>query len=174
MKIAIVGYSGSGKSTLARFLSEHFKIDVLYLDTVHWLPGWVERNKDETKQIVATFLDSHTSWVIDGSYGSVHYQRRMDEADKIIFLNFNRFTCLHRAFKRKQEYQNTNRFSITEGCPERINWQFFWWLLWTGRTKKRKEKFTQLQTRYKDKIVVLKNQRQLNTFMDDVKNGLWQ
>ena len=91
MKIAIVGYSGSGKSTLARFLSEHFKIDVLYLDTVHWLPGWVERNKDETKQIVATFLDSHTSWVIDGSYGSVHYQRRMDEADKIIFFKFQPF-----------------------------------------------------------------------------------
>ena len=174
MKIAIVGYSGSGKSTLAKFLSEHFQIDALYLDRVHWLPNWVEREKKETCAIVEKFLDEHTSWIIDGSYGSVHYERRMDEADQIIFLNFNRFTCLHRAFKRKREYAGKNRFSMSDGCPERINWQFFWWLLWTGRTKKRKEKFQQLQTNYADKITILKNQCQLDAFIKDVKEGLWK
>ena len=63
---------------------------------------------------------------------------------------------------------------MTEGCPERISWQFFWWLLWTGRTKKRKEKFQQLQTNYADKITILKNQRQLDAFIKDVKEGLWK
>lgn len=174
MKIAIVGYSGAGKSTLANFLSQHFQIDVLYLDTVHWLPGWVEREKEETRAIVGDFLDKHTSWIIDGSYGSVHYQRRMDEADKIIFLNFNRFTCLRRALKRKSEYKNKNRFSMTEGCPERITWQFFWWLIWTGRTKQRREKFKQLEEKYTQKMVVLKNQRQLDGFLQQIKEGLWQ
>lgn len=174
MKIAIVGYSGSGKSTLARFLSEHFQTDVLYLDKVNWLPGWIERDKDETRAIVGEFLDSHTDWIIDGSYGSVHYRRRMEEADKIIFLNFNRFTCLHRAFKRMKEYKNKNRFSMTEGCPERISWQFFWWLVWTGRSKKRTQKFKQLQERYHGKITVLKNQRQLDEFLKQIKEGLWQ
>ena len=174
MKIAIVGYSGSGKSTLAKALSKHFQIEALHLDKVNWLPGWVERNKDETRAIVAKFLDEHTSWIIDGSYGSVHYQRRMDEADKIIFLNFNRFTCLHRAFKRKKEYKNKNRFSMTEGCPERITWQFFWWLVWTGRSKKRVQKFKNLQQRYHDKITVLKNQRELDGFLKAIQEGLWQ
>ena len=67
MKIAIVGYSGSGKSTLAKFLSEKLNLPVLYLDTVHWLPGWQERPKEETKAIVAKFLDENKGWVIDGS-----------------------------------------------------------------------------------------------------------
>ncbi len=174
MKIAIVGYSGSGKSTLAKFLSEHFSINVLYLDRVNWLPRWVERPKEETCAIVAEFLDGNESWVIDGSYKSVHYQRRMDEADKIIFLDFNRFVCLHRALKRRKEYEGKNRFSMTEGCPERISWQFFWWLVWTGRTRKRKKNFQALQKTYADKIVVLKNQRQLDGFRKEIEEGLWQ
>ena len=174
MRIAIVGYSGSGKSTLAKFLSEYFSINVLYLDRVNWLPGWVERPKEETRAIVAEFLDEHDSWVIDGSYKSVHYQRRMDEADKIIFLDFNRFVCLHRALKRRKEYEGKNRFSMTEGCPERISWQFFWWLVWTGRTRKRKKNFRALQKTYADKIVVLKNQRQLDRFRKEIEEGLWQ
>ena len=172
MKIAIVGYSGSGKSTLARLLSEKLHAPVLYLDRVHWLPNWVERPKEETRAIVEKFLDENDAWVIDGSYGNVHYQRRMEEADKIIFLKFNRFTCLRRAFKRKKEYKGKNRFSMTEGCEERITWEFFWWLVWTGRTKKRREKFTLLQQNYKEKVVVLKNQRQLDAFKSSIEKGL--
>jgi adenylate kinase family enzyme len=43
MKIAIIGYSGSGKSTLTRKLAEHYKVEALHLDSVHFLPGWIER-----------------------------------------------------------------------------------------------------------------------------------
>jgi adenylate kinase family enzyme len=174
MKIAIVGYSGGGKSTLARFLSKKLHTPVLYLDTVHWLPGWQERPREETREIVKTFLDENEAWVIDGSYGKVHYERRMQEADKIIFLNFNRFTCMRRAFKRRKEYKGKNRFSMTEGCEERISWQFFWWLLWEGRTKDRREKFTILQKNYPNKVIILKNQRQLNKFTREIEEGLWQ
>jgi Adenylate kinase and related kinases len=44
MKIAIIGYSGSGKSTLAAKLGKFYHAEVLHLDSVHFLPGWVERN----------------------------------------------------------------------------------------------------------------------------------
>ena len=174
MKIAVVGYSGGGKSTLARFLSEKLHTPVLYLDRVHWLAGWQERPREETREIVKNFLDENEAWVIDGSYGKVHYERRMQEADKIIFLNFNRFTCMCRAFKRRKEYKGKNRFSMTEGCEERISWKFFWWLLWEGRTKKRREKFTLLQKTYPSKVIVLKNQRQLNKITREIEEGLWQ
>ena len=97
----------------------------------------------------------------------------MDEADKIIFLNFNRFTCLRRAIKRRKEYKGKNRFSMTEGCEERISLQFFWWLIWTGRTKKRREKFKALQQTYPNKIAIIKNQRQLDEFRSNVKKDLW-
>ena len=174
MKIAIVGYSGSGKSTLARFLSGKLSAPVLYLDTVHWLPGWQERPREKTREIVEKFLNENEAWVIDGTYSKVHYERRMDEADTIIFLNFNRFTCLHRAFKRRREYKGENRFSMTEGCEERISWQFFWWLVWEGRTKERREKFAILQKKYPNKVIVLRNQRQLNKFTREIEEGLWQ
>ena len=43
MKIAILGTSGSGKSTLAKRLGETYGLPVLHMDTVQFLPGWVER-----------------------------------------------------------------------------------------------------------------------------------
>lgn len=71
MRIAIIGYSGSGKSTLAAQLGQKLQVPVLHLDSVHWLPGWVERPREEEKQIVRAFLDEHDAWVIDGNYSAL-------------------------------------------------------------------------------------------------------
>ena len=51
MKIAVIGYSGAGKSTLAKALGERYGAEVLYLDQVHWLPGWRERPADEEEKL---------------------------------------------------------------------------------------------------------------------------
>ena len=50
MKISIIGFSGSGKSTLAKALSMKYNIKPLYMDTIHWLPNWVEKDFDQEKQ----------------------------------------------------------------------------------------------------------------------------
>ena len=100
MKIAIVGYSGSGKSTLARELARKYQIDVLHLDTVQFLPDWKIRSDEEKKKITENFLDTHDSWVIDGNYSTLFYERRMEEAEIIILLLFHRFSCLYRAYRR--------------------------------------------------------------------------
>lgn len=70
MRIAIIGYSGSGKSTLAAQLGQSYGVPVLHLDSVHWLPGWVERAREEEKALVRAFLDQNESWVIDGNYSA--------------------------------------------------------------------------------------------------------
>ena len=57
MKTAIIGYSGAGKSTLAHKLSEKYNVPVVYLDTVHWLPGWQERPLEQEQQIMQQFMD---------------------------------------------------------------------------------------------------------------------
>ena len=88
MKIAILGLSGSGKSTLAKQLGSFYHAPVLHLDAVHFLPGWVERVPGEEEQLVTSFLDTHSSWVMDGNYTKTCYARRLEEADQIIVLAF--------------------------------------------------------------------------------------
>lgn len=164
MKTMIIGFSGSGKSTLARAIAEKQSVAVLYLDKVHWLPGWQERDREDELLTVGEFLDNNASWVIDGNYGSLLFERRCIEADRIIFMDFNRFLCLSRAIKRKKEYRGKTRFSMTEGCNERINAEFLTWLLFTGRSRKRRRKFLDTVEKYKEKSVVIKNQKQLDEF----------
>ncbi|MCL2195103.1 MAG: hypothetical protein FWB76_04040 [Oscillospiraceae bacterium] len=54
----------------------------------------------------------------------------MQRADTIIFLDFNRYTCLYRAFKRRVMYAGKSRPCMTEGCNEKIDWKFVQWI-WT-------------------------------------------
>ena len=168
MKIAIVGYSGSGKSTLARKLAELYKIDVLHFDTIQFLPNWAIRSEDEKKKLTEDFLDSHDSWVIDGNYSKLFYERRMAEADIIIFLLFNRFSCLYRAYHRYIQYKNETRPDMAEGCKEKFDFEFAKWILWDGRRKSAKERYKWLISKYGDKAIVIKNQKQLNSYIQSI------
>lgn len=167
MKIAIIGYSGSGKSTLAGYLGEKYQIPVLYLDSVYWLPGWKSREREEYAGIVKNFLDTNNSWVIDGNYTHAEYDRRMEEADEIIFLNFNRFSCLCRAVRRYFIYRGKTRESMGEGCKEKIDLEFVWWILHAGRTRKVKRRYRDILQKYEEKSMVIKNQRELTKYIDE-------
>lgn len=164
MKIAIIGYSGSGKSSLAAFLGGFYNVDVLYMDSLHFLPGWIERDTQEEKDMMNEFLQSHSQWVIDGNYGHLSYWQRMEEADQIIFMNFNRFVCLYRVMKRLFRYRGKTRESITQGCIEKIDFEFIRWILYDGRTSKLKKGYQEVIEKYSDKMIVIKNQKQLNAF----------
>ena len=100
MKIAIMGFSGSGKSTLAKQLSELYGIPLLSLDCVNFRENWAERDRDECKKMVNTFMQNE-SWVIDGNYREMLQAERLEQADKIIILQYNRFVCMKGAFKRR-------------------------------------------------------------------------
>ena len=64
-------------------------------------------------------------------------------------------------FIRVQPYSNPI-FWIT--CDEKLDFEFVRWILHDGRTKAKKEKFKLLKSLYADKVVVLKNQKQLDKF----------
>lgn len=165
MKIVIIGYSGSGKSTLAKHLGKKYKVDVLHLDRVHWLPNWTENTLENKIFAVEDFLNSHTSWIIDGNYFKLLFERRLEEADMIIFMNFNRFNRLYRAFKRFLKYRNTVRDDISNGCYEKMDLEFINWILYSGRTKEYKNHFSSVMKKYKLKSVEIKNQKQLDFFV---------
>ena len=162
MKIAIIGHSGSGKSTLARKLADKYSIPVLHFDAVQFRPNWEIRPQPSKEIMTKVFLDLHPSWVIDGNYSKLYYQRRMEEADVIVVMLFNRWHCLWRVTKRYLKYKNTTRPDMGEGCKEKLDWEFVKWILRDGRSKTAKERYGWVLSRYAHKVIVVKNQTQLN------------
>ena len=114
MKIVIIGYSGSGKSTLAENLSRHYSIPKIHMDTLQFQPGWIDSDRDWMEGQMKQFLSDHRDWVIDGNYSWCCYEERMEQADQIIFLNFSRWNCLFRAWKRYRRYKGRVRESMAD------------------------------------------------------------
>ena len=169
MKIEIMGYSGSGKSTLCRSLSEKYHIPALHLDAVHFLPNWEVREDSEKQRLVTSFLDNHPDgWVIDGNYTKLSYDRRVEEADIVIQMLFGRLNCLWRCTKRYHTYKDRSRPDMAEGCNEKLDWDFVKWILWKGRTKQVKERYRKLREMYPGKVIVIKNQKQLDGYMKEM------
>ena len=162
MKIAIIGYSGSGKSTLAQKLAEHYGIKALHLDSVHFLPGWVEKDLADEQREVEAYLDANDSWVIDGNYTKLSYERRLREADMIIMMLFNRFACLKRVTMRYLRFRNSSRPDMGEGCNEKLDAEFISWVLWRSRKKGPRSRYRATRERYAGKVTVVKNQKQLD------------
>ena len=164
MRIQIIGYSGSGKSTLARKLGEKYGVPVLHLDSVEFLPNWEKRPLTEKQRIVTEFLDGNGGWVVDGNYSKLSYDRRMEEADEIVNMDFGRLSCLWRVIKRYHTFKNATRPDRADGCIEKLDWAFIKWILWEGRSKETREKRKALAQRYADKVTVIKNHRQLDRY----------
>ncbi len=169
MKIVVMVYSGAGKSTLAKRLGESYNAPVLHLDKVQFLPNWEERELSEKIQLVGDFMNSHGSWVIDGNYSKLFRKERLEQADKIILLLFNRFTCLKRVISRYKKYKGKTRPDMGENCNEKIDLEFIKWVLRGGRTKAKKADYKAVIEKYREKITVLKNQRELDDFLRRLK-----
>lgn len=165
MKIAVIGYSGAGKSTLARALGERYGIPVLHFDTVQFTLNWEERDRAEAHRMVHEFMEN-PAWVIDGTYSNFEYDRRLNEADAIIFLNFPRLVCFWRAWKRYVRFRGKSRPDMADGCCEKMDREFMWWLLWEGRTQLRREKFQRVLEQYPEKTLVLKSQKDIDRYLE--------
>lgn len=169
MKIAVMGYSGSGKSTLTRKLSEYYGIPVLHLDTVQFLPGWEIRDDEEKRKIVADFMKKE-SWVIDGNYSGLYKKERLEQADRIIILSFNRFFCFQSAFKRYLENRGSSRTDMADGCDEKFDLEFAWWILFQGRTRRRRKSYKDIYNQYKAKTLWFTKRSQVNDYINSLKN----
>ena len=172
MRISIIGYSASGKSTLAKTIGEILGIPILHLDKVNFLPNWEERKKTESTKIVEDFINNNKNkFIIDGNYSKFAYELRMKISDKIIFMDFDRFTCLFQAFQRYNEYKGKVRESMSEGCCEKLDWDFIKWILFEGRKEERVNKFNKLIEEYKEKIIILKNRKEVDDFIDKIREN---
>ena len=163
MKICIIGFSGSGKSTLAKRFAKFYNIAHLHLDSVHFLPNWVERDDKQMEEIVRSFIKENTSWVIDGNYTRIA-KERFNDADIVIYLAYNRFFCLKSVISRYNKYKNITREDMAQGCPEKLDKDFIQWVFYKGRTKKKKKFYLSIVKNAKTGYV-FKNRKQLFKYL---------
>lgn len=166
MKILVIGYSSSGKSTFTKRLGQVYNLPVLHIDKIFFAPNWVERDKTQVEKEIRIFM-KNDSWIIDGLYRN-QAKERFELSDQIFIFDFNRFKCLYGAIVRRVKFHNQIRDSIADGCKERLNFSFVWWILFGGRKKKSKELLKNIRMTYKNKVTVFKTRKQVSHYLKSI------
>lgn len=152
-RVIIIGPCGSGKSTLARELAPRMGLPLIHMDQLGWQAGWVETEKAELRARLAEAVAGER-WLIEGNYGSV-LPPRLERADTVIYLDFPIRLCLKRLIKRIVTLRGQSRPDMPEGCPERFDLAFFWYVMnWNTGPRVRTEAHIEP---YADKVIRLRS-----------------
>jgi adenylate kinase family enzyme len=162
-RVLVIGSSGAGKSTVAIRLGKLLDLEVNHLDKFYWRPGWIESSPDEWLQTV-TDLVNRDSWIIDGNYGGT-LELRLQKCDTIVFLDMPRLLCLWRIVKRYVRYRRDVRPDITEGCFEKLDYEFVSWV-WNFPRRSRPKVLKLIRKHGEGKRVVwLRSNRDVEKFL---------
>lgn len=165
-RVLIIGPCGSGKSTLARELAPRMDLPLVHMDQLGWQPGWVETEKAELNASLADAV-AQEAWLIEGNYGSTLIPR-LERADTVIYLDFPIHLCLWRLIRRIVAHRGQSRPDMPEGCPERFDAAFFWYVFnWKRGPRLRTE---QKLANYPGTVIRLRNPRELSEWR--LRNGL--
>ena len=98
-RILLYGVTGSGKTMLARRIGSVLGLPWHSVDDeVGWLPGWVERPRDEQRALISQIVSSE-AWVLDTAYG--HWRDVvLERAELIVALDYPRRVSLLRLIGR--------------------------------------------------------------------------
>ena len=150
-RVLILGSPGAGKSTLARKLATRTGLPLIHLDQLFWRPSWTEAPPEEWHKQLAAAL-AQDAWIIDGNYGNT-VEMRLARADTAILLDFPRWLCLLRTFKRVALGWGRVRPDMPAGCPEHFDPEFLRFI-WNFRKKQRLKLLSALQRFPGRKIVM--------------------
>jgi adenylate kinase family enzyme len=161
-RVLVIGAGGAGKTTVARAIAERLGLPLVHLDAHYWHAGWTPTPPDEWQRVVAELV-ARPRWVMDGNYGGT-LDVRLAACDSVVFLDLPRPVCLWRIVKRRMRYFGRTRPDLVPGCPERLSWEFVWWV-WTYRKRRRAGVLERLRTLTGRRVVILSSPREVERFV---------
>ena len=164
-RIQIIGCSGAGKSTLARRLGQRTGLPVVHIDRLFWKPGWVESSKEEIDGKILAAMEE-PRWIMDGNYTRTLPQR-LEKCDRVVYLDFPRWFCILSVLQRYIKTHGQVRPDMAEGCPEKVDLEFLKWV-WAYNGKHRDSFYKAFEAMPKEKVVILKNRRQVKRFLKGI------
>ena len=165
-RVLIIGCGGAGKSTLARQLGEKSKLPVVHLDQIWWSPGnWKHLEQEAFDKILIREMEKE-QWILDGNFGRT-FPMRLEKCDTVIYLDFNRITCLWGWFCRVIKNRGRARPDMAPGCGEWLDPEFAKWL-WNFNKLNRKKYLTMLMDAEGKNVYILKNRRQVRKFLKNI------
>ncbi len=146
-----------GQNTLARELAPLMGLPLVHMDQLGWLAGWVETGKTELNARLADAV-AQDAWLIEGNYGGT-LAPRLERADTVIYLDLPIRLCLWRLIRRIFTHRGQSRPDMPEGCPERFDITFFWYVInWNSGPRLRTEAHIKP---YADKVIRITSPRAL-------------
>ena len=164
-RIIVIGCSGSGKSTLSRRLGQIMQIPVVHLDKLWWKPGWENISREEFDILHQAAMEGPT-WILDGNFSRT-LSKRLEKCDTVIYLDFNRFTCISGVLKRVIANLGKVRPDMPDGCPERFSWEFLRWV-WNFNKNNRKRTYELLSEADHARIHIFKTRKEVDRFLLEI------
>jgi adenylate kinase family enzyme len=172
-RIVVYGPSGSGKTTLSRRLGEKLELPVLELDAVvHAHPNWVDLSREEFREKVTAYLESHPGgWVIEGNYSPVR-DLILPKAETAIWIQLPWHTVYRRLAWRtiSRTFQNA---PLWNGNRETFRQTFFSrhsmliWGIAAWRSHRRSLRETLVTNRPQARVYVLRAPRQVGYLLEN-------
>ncbi|MFW9843080.1 MAG: AAA family ATPase, partial [Candidatus Thorarchaeota archaeon] len=103
-----------------------------------------------------------------GNYTST-LKMRADTADTLIFLDMTRRMSYFRVITRYLKNRGRTRSDVTEGCPEKLDWDFIKWIWNYPSTRKPKILDFLGRMRETRNVYILNNQREIKEFLEALK-----
>lgn len=161
-RILVLGPNGSGKSTTARLIGDKLKLPVTHMDVLFWKPGWVESSRSELIPKIKKVIKGD-AWVFDGNYlGSLDL--RLRRADTVVYLDLNKWLCRWRVIYRWLKWAGKQRPDLGEGCPDKMDWEFFMWAWNYNRAKT----LATIMALKKHRVYRLRSRSEVETFIESL------
>jgi adenylate kinase family enzyme len=161
-RIIIIGCCGAGKSTLAIHMAEITGIPLIHLDKEYYKPLWEKPAPEEWERKMRELV-SAPKWILDGNYYNT-METRLIAADTVIFLDIDRFTCIHRIIKRILLPSGHQRKDMASGCRERLDIDLISYV-WNFNTNMRPRIYKLLIKYNNINLVILKNIKEIQEFI---------